>query len=1034
MSDKLDRKEEAAGLQYIKRFLVPMVASEWDENWQPKAQEMLKSIHRIDADAPILGKDMTDLLFYRAIIETPGYYRNRTAKREIIFRIGKYANRPVVSYYSDKGESKWYRTNETPDQAAIHRIMESFGWEGKDENPVPGITKIEEAEALQFIRNVAIPYSIDHIYNVFLTMNARAPNENFSRIGYDDLRNNLKKWQQNSPNNIVYLVEFGKDPRAYFKYYIQKVSGVFGIRVMIHNQLPMPHSSKTNDVVLYIGKGKQPSWFQKLGYMNETLMGPGERSDVTKREELQAIQWIRNYLFTYLAKELGASEEHLRSTFRKTRHDNDIFYHSKTGIKNYEDVDFIIYKDDKNRIIIGVDNGPGWHIDFPVGERQYLAHFDPADHGSIHENELLSDPKYDINKKEEAQALQYIRSLIPKVADELNLYIASGASGIKFHVSRLTGAESITRNLKKTEHRKQIFSSKRGPQDYIEYTSKEIGRPSVVFYIYKTEKQRGDPESGVKIGVGYKNFNPHVTGGTTSYLTENDGGKYDNETDDAYINRMVKISPREEAEGLFYIKKFLFEKASNFWGAIMAASAKHSSHISSKEIAKNFKKVAVKRIPPEKQMERHAHERIDYISSNRGVIFKFYTSKDGDGNLYVGFVPPGRDDAGMCYGLDKLRTPPHLQESLKHPHRISKMEEAEALQYIRRVLGPAAVEAWNQRTMQHQFKPEEILGQLKKIVDNRPPDDISTAVINTDYIQYSVTIPVRDVTLDHKVFFTFAIYKNKDGELVINYYTPLIDGGPYVVGSSPFTGRPRIREEVDDDPNPNPHKTITKMDELRAVDFIKKLIVPLAVKRWNRLYKPHGDMSADEVRRTMRKTEHNAWPRIISDFVVYMAPSKVGHKFHFEIWKDSNGMLMVGWKMDNETNLWGTYFVGDPSPVDEAVHPNIADREVYLIQQHAISRKDEAQAANFIIRELIPKIVIWVNDESKHWTGHDKVTLPDVLKTFKKVAAWDSKFGYRRELQYQALFLGEPFLFDIFKDNGKLIVLQKSDGTQHRVR
>lgn len=1168
MSDKIDKKEEAQGLQYIRKYLVPFAAIEWSEEWQQLAQQLLKSIHRIDVDAPILGKGMTDLLFYRGVIDTPGI---RNSKKEIIFRIGKYTGMPVVSYYHDLSESKWYRITETPDKAAIRRIMESHGWEGPDRHEAEPITKIEEQEALQFIRNVAIPYTIDHIYNVFKTFNPRAPVEDFPPLTADYLRNNLKKWQHGLPNSIVYLVEFGKDPRSYFKYYIQKVSGAFGVRVMIHHQLPMTNSNKTNDVILYIGKGRQPSWFTKLGYIKEahnpqrgtddinkeeeqdatstfiqhllpdaihwfnrrdsfafasdphitttpeevrrgfkkvirdkdfilfkfekegrllwfgiskkiydnhilsigyhvgeirqiligygegrkqeddfktgwqwrqyqpdkkewdvfleTMMPPGGRSDVTKKEELQAIQWIKDHLFKYIAKQIGAEEQHLRDTFRKTKHGNDIFYHSKTGLVNFEDLDFAIYKDENGRIIVDVDNGPGWHISFPVGEKQYLAQFN--------ENELPSDPIFDINKKEEAQALQYIRSLIPRITKELNLYIASGASGIKFNVDRLTSEESLAKNLKKTEHRKQIFSSRRGPQDYIEYSSEEIGRPPVVFYIYKTEKQRGDPESGIKIAVGYKHFNPRQTGGTTSYLSENDGGKYPGESDDVYINRMVKISPREEAEGLFYIKKYLFEKAANFWNGTAAAGA----YVSPEVIAANFKKTDKLYIPPDRFMERHAHEKITFesliprVTKKKNTIkFVFHMSKDSDGKLYVGFVPPGRDDHGLNYGLDNLRNPPHLEEGVRKIHRISRKEELEALQYIRNILGPAAVNAWNQRTMQHQMDPTTIVRQLKKIVHARPPDGANEGM-NTDYIKYSVTIPVRDATLDHKVFFTFAIYKNKEDEIVVDYKTALVDGGPFTVGTNPSTGKCFVRENNNDKPNPNPHKAINKMDELRAVDFIKKLIVPLAVKRCNRTYKPNGSDSVENVRRLMKKKSHEKWPRILSDFVVYESPSPHSSiTYHWEIWKDGNGMLMVGWKFNYETNLYATYFVGDTSPVDEATDPSQESRRKRMIATYSITKREEDYAADFIKKRLIPKLVVFMNDTSKHYTRHRQITVEEVLKTFKKVRSWEPEVGYKREIQYQALFLGEPFLFDIYKDsNSKLMILQKSDGTLHIV-
>lgn len=1158
MSDKLDRKEEAAGLQYIRKFLVPLAAKDLFADWEPTVQVILKDLHRINDQASFLGRGMTDLLFYDAKILI----------HPITFRIGKYLGQPIVSYYHAFRESKWYRIGETPDKSAIRTMTESEHPQG------PSITKMEEHRALQFIRNAGIPYCVDKIYNPFLSEYPQANMTEYPRVGYDAFRKNLRKVQV-KPHVITYITKVGT--RVEFIYYIKKLSyDEKGIHILIHNSVSGPGHS-LQDIGLYIDN--LPRWFKQLGYLkeahnpqrhtldinqeeeidatrtfiqhvlpdavrwfnggsswsgkkrkqvtvdevrrglkkvvrnkdfilfkfslsdnkhsdeqlwfaiskkifdngiisigyhikeilmksttfsdkgfeeedfktgwhwrqyipdkkswdvflNETSMEPDNRSNVTKMEEAQAVQWIRDHLFKYVAKEIGASEKQLRDTFKKIKHDNRgskvfspyIFYQSQTGLLNYPNLDFVIYRDDKNRINIGVDNIPGWHMSFLVGSKEHLAEL-----GCMNENELPSDQKFDISKREEAQALQYFRSLIPQVTKELNLYIASGASGIKFNVNRLTSEESISNNLKKTEHRKQIFSSKRGPQDYIEYTSQEIGRPPVVFYIFKTYRDIHDPESGIKIAVGYKHFNPRNSGGTTSYLTENDP-KHPGESDENYVNRVVKISSREEAEGLHFIKKFLFKKVCNSWNASAAASNHTDLFVSPDEISKHFVKTERRFTPVEKQMERHAHDKVTYTSHLRhkkgiafpkGLVFTFYISKSDDGILMVCFVTPGRSDSGSCYGIHQLiKDKGKLEESTIKVGRISKKEEAEALHYIRRVLGPYAVSLWNNETRQHQFKSDGVINQLKKVRHSKPGED-NVGSATTDYIEYETKIPVRDVTLKDRVFFMFYIWKNKHNQLVVRFITNLIDGGPYVVGSNPV--KQHFSENVEKpQENSEPKFSIPKIDEFRAVDFIKKLIVPMAVKRWNRIYKPHGELSIDKVRKSMKKTKHNAL------FVVYTSETTIpSHKIHWEIWKDSTGKLMVGWRVSNESFLHAAYFVDSPSPIDEDVGSD-------LKAKYSITRKEEDFAADFIKKRLIPELVEFINDVNHHYTRHRQITIEEVLKTFKKIGVFDSKFGYRREIQYQALFLGEPFLFDIFKDSdSKLKVLRKSDGITYTVK
>ena len=352
--------------------------------------------------------------------------------------------------------------------------------------------------------------------------------------------------------------------------------------------------------------------------------------------------------------------------------------------------------------------------------------------------------------------------------------------------------------------------------------------------------------------------------------------------------------------------------------------------------------------------------------------------------------------------------------------RISKMEEQEALQYIRKILIPLSVKWWNDRTSVHPLKADQISKNLKKVIDRRPPEPKNEYFPHmiTDYIVYKAGILCKDLSFNNEISFEFPITKNSEGEVIVNFRSGLVDAGPFKVGENPLL----VKEGSSIEPKQD--YTVNKIEEAEALQFIRRVLIDKISKDY--------DFNADLVRKTLRKIRHYTTAGNID--IMYQAKSgREIPEVYFGIYKNDNGQLVV--MVDHHYSFAKSYRVGDyfTGRTEKYVVEGSIPSE---LSKYAISKIEEDQAVDFIKKKLIPAIVDWMNDVSKHYTRHPIQTPQQVTKTVKKVDQHRHSIdGHIRELTYQALFLGEPFLFDIFKDDrGKLSVVQKSDGMIYTVK
>jgi len=191
---------------------------------------------------------------------------------------------------------------------------------------------------------------------------------------------------------------------------------------------------------------------------------------------------------------------------------------------------------------------------------------------------------------------------------------------------------------------------------------------------------------------------------------------------------------------------------------------------------------------------------------------------------------------------------------------ISKIEEDQAFQYIKRILIPLAVNSWNRLCKKSRIcknciiNSEQISKTLKKVERvHFVPNDKTT----TDIIRYEADFLVGN---NQKLNgpFKFEIYKQiTDGKLLASWTIP----------GSQMPTHYEIGEPVNE--NINAGSPITKMEEQQALQVIRSQLIPRAVESWNK-YKPnhYPTITEEEIRKNIKKKLVGKYNNFLDTFYI----------------------------------------------------------------------------------------------------------------------------------------------------------------------
>jgi hypothetical protein len=337
-----------------------------------------------------------------------------------------------------------------------------------------------------------------------------------------------------------------------------------------------------------------------------------------------------------------------------------------------------------------------------------------------------------------------------------------------------------------------------------------------------------------------------------------------------------------------------------------------------------------------------------------------------------------------------------INESLDIDRHISKIEEDRAYLYIKIVLVPLVSRSWNKACQKSKtckdciVIPEQILKNLKKVGHWKlTPNDKASS----DTIRYESNFLVG---LNQKLNgpFIFEIYKTVSGGKLVS--TCQIPGGGqshYQVGE-PVDENIKIQEDVNSKP------PISKMEEYKTLDFIKKKIVPIALMSYNKYSRNPGftPLKLEDILKNLKKIDidfpdptrnfsvvtHSAYdPRITYGFEID------GEHWAFSIFKSlMDGKMYITWKHPFNS---GTKFYRVGRSLSEGLEcknvcGSITEGRIKIINRppqvkKLISKLEEDQALQYIRKVLIP----WAFD---HYNSRltDPFDEPSKLKSFTDIS------------------------------------------------
>ena len=300
-----------------------------------------------------------------------------------------------------------------------------------------------------------------------------------------------------------------------------------------------------------------------------------------------------------------------------------------------------------------------------------------------------------------------------------------------------------------------------------------------------------------------------------------------------------------------------------------------------------------------------------------------------------------------------------INESLDIDRHISKIEEDHAYLYIKKVLVPVASKVWNKSCQGSKLfinftvTPEQICRNIKKVGHWKfSPNDKTT----TDVIRYESDFP-GDFNKKFSGPFRFEIYKSvSGGKLVASLKIPSGEENHYEVGE-PVNENIKIQKDVNSEP------PISKMEEYKALDFIKKKIVPIALMSYNKYFRQprFTPFKLEDIVKNLKKINidfpttipkdivaiHSAYdPRITYGFEMG------GEKWAFIIFKSlTNRKMYATWRHPYFSGR-KFYHVGDP--LNEGLESN---KDAEVPERLKMTRRDEAEGLQFIKKVFVKYVL-----------------------------------------------------------------------------
>jgi hypothetical protein len=605
---------------------------------------------------------------------------------------------------------------------------------------------------------------------------------------------------------------------------------------------------------------------------------------INKMDEQRALQAIRIYLIPKAA-ELYNSKVYYKNSERVT---SDII--RKNLKKNRQNGRGIIYHSEVRPGVVFIfvtrrsdtyDRRSGIimvHCSGPIGCMMGMYIDDPTNLLEENVGENLS-----LNKIDESRAVQYIKyRIIPLFVDHVyNRFIKNLA---KRQLNRedypVIGYQTFRNNLKKTVQSEN--------KDEIIYESHITKRFYIIFRIFK------DFVDG-NIMVSMENTLPSSAnfGNTGLFTVKADPPTKLNEV--TLDKRPGSISRKEEAEALQFIKINIVPGAVHDLNSLIASGGINTSK---EEMSRGLKKT--KHETYSLSGEPNRSDIIEYTSHSPGrpnVIFyitkaPLYHQDELENHflglkLYVGYSPIlGK------YGLKSSSS--FIVENevsinkLNPLHDVSRKDEAEAVQFIRRFLIPKLCEdvsGWGGK-----YDEKTMVDTLRKM---RHEDH----KFWTDISYMSQTGHPKDPTI------WFSIFKNDKGITCVGveYSDTNRSYRSYRVGDITF-GAQDLQEVIQPFDTHNRNKySISKMEEAYSVDLIKKILIPEFVNFSNKHRKEYTHQSLldiSTVRKTLKKIEQHIHSTGYLREITYQIQIDTKESTIFDIFKNSDGKLMISRSWD----------------------------------------------------------------------------------------------------------------------------------------
>ena len=208
----------------------------------------------------------------------------------------------------------------------------------------------------------------------------------------------------------------------------------------------------------------------------------------------------------------------------------------------------------------------------------------------------------------------------------------------------------------------------------------------------------------------------------------------------------------------------------------------------------------------------------------------------------------------------------------------------------------------------------------------------------------------------------------------------------------------------------NKWKQLTRIDELEALQYIHKILIPIVVNRWNNSPQLQAyEITEDEVRQHLKKINHYKasvydyeQDNTISDYIVYSCRVNWTEKVYtinglpilirFTIKKDTTtGKGLVVIVFENMFNIHTEYKVGTFGDnifariIRENKQQLTEIEDQYGSRRPTISKVEEQHALQLILKKLVPIAIGKYNLQAITRWAIPQISKEEALRSFKKV-------------------------------------------------